>query len=137
MHGYPTFCEGHKNRVRCAKQLLAIFEPQRPNRLGDIVSGDETFISFCSTPPPPPPPPKKKKKKKKKKKRKKKEEEEEEKRKTRKKKRRRGKRWCGSVKPRTNLAVVLRSRFQSNKRFIDFYYFIFYCVLIIVLLLNS
>ena len=32
----------------------------------------------------------------------------------------RGKQWCGSVNPRTNLAVVLRSRFQSNKRFIDF-----------------
>ena len=49
--GYSTSCQGHnKWRVRCAKQMLAMFEPQGPKRLTDVVIGDETFISFYGVP---------------------------------------------------------------------------------------
>ena len=36
--------------VRCAKQMLAMFEPQWPKRLTDVVTGDETFISLYVMP---------------------------------------------------------------------------------------
>ena len=37
-------------RVTCAKKMLAMFEPQGPKRLTDIVAGDETFIYFNGMP---------------------------------------------------------------------------------------
>ena len=41
----------HKmERVRCATQMLAVFEPQGPKRLTDVVIGDQMFISFHGMP---------------------------------------------------------------------------------------
>jgi histone-lysine N-methyltransferase SETMAR len=39
-----------KERERYSAQLLAVFEPQGPKRLTDVITGDETFISFYGMP---------------------------------------------------------------------------------------
>ena len=38
------------NRVKCARELLRLFEPNEPKRLTDIVTGDETWITFYGIP---------------------------------------------------------------------------------------
>ena len=50
--GMKKVCTGaHRmETVRCAKQMIAMFEPQGPKRLTDAVTGDESFISFYGKP---------------------------------------------------------------------------------------
>ena len=40
-----------RERVRCATELLNMFEPHGPKRLSDIVTGDETWFPFFIIPP--------------------------------------------------------------------------------------
>ena len=42
--------EQKRERVRCATELLNMFEPHGPKRLTDIVTGDETWISYFGIP---------------------------------------------------------------------------------------
>lgn len=39
-----------KQRVTCATKMLAMFEPEGPKRLTDIVTGDETYVGFYNMP---------------------------------------------------------------------------------------
>ncbi|GFR67272.1 transposase [Elysia marginata] len=40
-----------RERVRCATELLNMFEPHGPKRFSDIVTGDETWLPFFIIPP--------------------------------------------------------------------------------------
>ena len=42
--------EQKSNRVKCAQELLAMFQPKGPKHITDIVTGDETWIYFYGIP---------------------------------------------------------------------------------------
>ncbi|GFR87327.1 transposase [Elysia marginata] len=51
--GYPHLLtvDQKRERVRCATELLNMFEPNGPKRLSDIVTSDETRFPFFIIPP--------------------------------------------------------------------------------------